>query len=149
MTDFLAEYYLWIKSFHIFFVIAWMAGIFYLPRLFVYHTKVAKESEAAQLFQVMESKLINIIMLPGMFLSLLTGTLLLLTPGVLAGNIGWIHLKVVCILGLIFFQFVLNIWRKQLIVGSCQRTEKFFRIINEVPSIILIIIIICVVVKPF
>lgn len=149
MTDWLTEYYLWIKALHVFFMVAWMAGIFYLPRLLAYHTKVGASSEMALTFQVMEDRLNKIIMRPAAVLTVASGLAMLMIPGLIDWSEGWMHLKLTAILGLIIFHFMLNVWRRQLLNNTCQRTEKFFRIINEVPSIVLLIIVICVIVKPF
>jgi putative membrane protein len=128
-------------------IVAWMAGLFYLPRLFVYHRGVDSKSEAAQLFQVMEYRLYKIIMVPSMLLSLASGIFLVIIQEVWSS--GWFHLKLTCVVGLVVFQHLLNYWRKQLATGECPRTTPFFRLINEVPTLLLIVIIISVIVKPF
>ena len=147
MYGWLADWYLWIKALHVFAIIAWMAGLFYLPRLFVYHVGVAPKSEAAQLFSVMEYRLYKIIMIPAMLLSLASGLFLVMIQQVMSS--GWFHLKLTCVVGLVVFQHLLNHWRKQLAIGMCTHTAPFFRLINEVPSVLLILIIVSVIVKPF
>ena len=149
MIDWLTENYLWVKSFHLFFMVAWMAGIFYLPRLLAYHVKVGATSDAATTFQTMEDRLNKIIMRPAAVLTVASGTALLIIPGLVDWSQGWMHLKLTAIFCLIIFHFMLNVWRRQLLYNTCLRSEKFFRIINEVPSLLLLIIVICVVVKPF
>jgi len=147
MYNWISEFYLWIKAFHMFTIVAWMAGLFYLPRLFVYHAGVAYTSEAAELFKVMEYRLYKIIMVPSMLLSLASGIFLVIIQQ--AWSSWWFHLKMICVLFLVIFQHLLSHWRKQLAVGMCKRTAPFFRTINEVPTLLLIIIIISVIVKPF
>lgn len=147
--EFLQPYYLWIKTAHIVSVVSWMAGLFYLPRLFVYHKQAAEKGEAAKLFEIMEKRLYKIIMVPAMHLSLFFGIILVTIPGVIQWSSGWIHVKVLCVLFLVLFQYKLNQWRHELACGQNNKSEKFFRIINEIPPILLIIIVICVVIKPF
>lgn len=147
MYSWISEAYLWIKAIHVFAIIAWMAGLFYLPRLFVYHKSVDSESEAAHLFRTMEYRLSKIIIMPSMFLSLASGIFLAMIQHTWLS--GWFHLKITCVAGLLILQHLLGRWRKQLALGTCVRTSSFFRVINEVPSLLLIIIIISVIVKPF
>lgn len=147
MYDWLSASYLWIKALHVIAIVAWMAGLFYLPRLFVYHAGVDSKSEAAQLFQVMEYRLYQIIMIPSMLLSLASGVFLAMIQNVWSS--GWFHLKLTCVVGLVILHHLLNHWRKQLATGACTRTAPFFRLINEVPTLLLIVIIISVIVKPF
>lgn len=146
MVHFVSNYYLWIKAFHVIFVICWMAGIFYLPRLFVYHVETNHE-ETKKTFEIMERKLYRGIMTPSMYLSVILGGLLLFIPGTLAS--GYIHLKILCVFLLIMFHFYLNHCRQQLAQGENRKTSRFFRIINELPLVLLIIIVVCVIVKPF
>jgi putative membrane protein len=147
MLSIVSDYYLWIKAFHVIFVVTWMAGLFYLPRLFVYHVGVSPDSEAANLFKIMEYRLYRIIMIPSMFLSLAFGIILAIIP--CTWSSGWFHVKLFCVGGLVVFQHLLNHWRKQLERGTCLHSAKFFRMINEAPSILLVIIVISVIVKPF
>jgi putative membrane protein len=147
MYDWLVDSEVWIKVIHVFFVMAWMAGIFYLPRLFVYHVGVSPKSEAAQLFCVMEYRLYKIIMVPSMLLSLASGIFLAMIQQTWSS--GWFHLKLTGVIFLVIFHHLLSHWRKQLATGTCTRTALFFRIINEVPALLLIVIIISVIVKPF
>ena len=146
MVQFVSDYYLWIKAFHVIFVTCWMAGLFYLPRLFVYHVET-NNPETKKTFEVMERKLYRGIMTPSMYLSLILGGFLLLIPGTLSN--GYIHLKILCVLALIMFQFYLSHCRLQLAHGRNKKTSRFFRIINEIPIVLLIIIVVCVIVKPF
>ena len=147
MLSVISGYYLWIKAFHMIFVTAWMAGLLYLPRLFVYHVGVACDSEAASIFKVMEYRLYKIIIIPSMFFSLALGFILAIMLGIWSS--GWFHVKLFCVGVLVVFQHLLNHWREQLGHGTCLHSAKFFRMINEVPSILLVIIVISVIVKPF
>lgn len=142
-----SDLFLWIKVIHLISIIAWMAGLFYLPRLFVYHTGVDPQSEAAQLFKIMEYRLYKIIMVPSMLLSLASGIFLVMIQEV--WSFGWFHLKLTCVIGLVILQHLLNHWRKQLAFGVCTHTASFFRLINEVPTVLLIIIAISIIIKPF
>jgi putative membrane protein len=146
MVHFVSNYYLWIKAFHLLFVMCWMAGLFYLPRLFVYHAD-ATIPEMKATFELMEARLYKIIIMPSMKMSIILGVFLLFVPGFLMQ--GYMHLKILCVFLLIVFQFYLNHCRHQLALGTNKKSSRFFRLINEIPSILLIIIIICVIVKPF
>ncbi len=144
--DFLDHYYLWIKAFHLIAVIAWMAGLFYLPRLFVYHVETSIR-ETRETFVVMEARLYKIIMQPAMHLTLTLGILLAMVPGTWSSP--WLHAKLAAVFLLVLFHFFLNTCRKELAEGRCRFTGKFFRIINEIPTLLLIIIVIFAIVKPF
>jgi putative membrane protein len=137
-------HYLAIKVIHVVAVIAWMAGLFYLPRLFVYHTTYP---ENGAMLQIMEAKLYRIIMNPAMMISVVSGLILIFAGGF--ERDGWMHAKFTCVIFLIMFQFALNSWRKQLSIGSCSKSPKFFRLINEIPTLVLILIVVLVIIKPF
>lgn len=141
------DWYLTLKTVHLIALISWMAGLFYLPRLFVYHAMEEKNSGTSSVFQIMEKRLFNIIMMPAMILSLASGLFLVMMFNV--GASGWLHLKLLCVGLLVLFQWFLNHCRKQLALGLNQKSPKFFRMINEIPTVLLVIIIICVVFKPF
>lgn len=147
IKNFVYDYYLQIKTAHLLFVIAWMSGIFYFPRLLVYHHEAPIGSQMDKTFQIMEKKLYKIIMVPGMHISLLLGLFLSMISG--TWSQGWFHLKFLCVLLLMLFQSALNYWRKEFLKGNYPKTPKFFRIINEVPTFLLLIILICVIIKPF
>lgn len=142
--DFILDFYLWIKVIHVVSVVAWMAGLLYLPRLFVYHTEFP---ENAKMLEIMEEKLAKIILKPAMHMVLLSGGLLLLMPGFILAP--WLHAKLTCVILLVVFNLLLDIWRKQLKQGVCTKSSKFFRTINEIPTILLILIVILVIIKPF
>lgn len=148
MLDGLAEYYLWIKAFHIISVIAWMAGLLYLPRLFVYHASTEPKSEISSTFLTMEYRLSRFIMRPTMMLSFFFGGLLLLMPS-LDWHSGWLHIKLLLVLILAGLHGYMIVLHKEFRAEKRDRTPRFFRIINEIPTVIMIIIVIMVVVKPF
>lgn len=131
MYDFLAELQLWIKAVHLIAIIAWMAGLFYLPRLFVYHVGVSPKSEAAQLFCVMEYRLYKIIMVPSMLLSLASGIFLAMIHQTWSS--GWFHLKLTGVVFLVIFHHLLSHWRKQLATGTCTRTAPFSESLMRCP----------------
>jgi len=150
MIEFLENWYLWLKAFHIIFVITWMAGLFYLPRLFVYHTRVKTGSDQDKLFQLMEYKLLRIIMGPSSVLVWVFGVALIYSIGTAVffdGVWGWV--KLAAVIALTWYHHVLGRYRKAFAAGQNQHDEKFYRRINEVPSVLLIIIVIMVVVRPF
>lgn len=144
----LSNYYGIIKVLHIVSLISWMAGILYLPRLYVYHTRVTVGSESDKLFQEMERKLLRIIMNPAMIATYIFGTLLVLIYGLPALGI-WFHIKFTCIILLTIFHMMCARWRKSFETGTNTRSHKFYRIANEVPAILMIIIVYMVIQKPF
>lgn len=143
----LAPFYLWTKSFHVISLIAWMAALFYLPRLFVYHTQMARGSAESERFKVMERRLARGIMGPAMHATWLFGILLVLTPGVVDWSAPWWHVKLTCVILMLVFHMALNRFRKDFLHDRNTRPEKFYRIINEVPTILMIAIVISVIVK--
>jgi protoporphyrinogen IX oxidase len=149
MSDWLATAYPWIKSVHILAVIAWMAGLLYLPRLFVYHAMSAPGSEQSETFKIMERRLLRGIMTPAMLGALAFGLPLAGTPGVVDWHRGWIWAKLVLVAGLVLFHAALAHWRREFAEDRNRHAPRFFRVINELPSLALIGIVILVVVKPF
>ena len=143
-----SDVYLWFKTVHIISVIAWMAGLLYLPRLFVYHAKVETGSETSEIFKIMERRLLKLIMNPSMFFSLLFGGLMLIDQSTDWNEI-WLYVKLVCVGGLIFIHVKMAIWRKDFESDINTKSDKFFRFINEVPTVLMIVIIIMVVLKPW
>ncbi len=139
--------YLWIKAFHIIAVIAWMAGMLYLPRLFVYHARVAPGSEASETFKVMERRLLRAIMTPAMILTWLLGITLVIEGGWLTA--GWFHAKLALVLLMTALHGLMSRWRREFERDQNRHSPKFFRIINEIPTLLLIAIVILVTVKPF
>ncbi len=148
--DWLAGLYPWLKAFHIVSVIAWMAGLLYLPRLFVYHAEVPAGSQHSETFKVMERRLLRRIMNPAMIAAYVFGILVLLTPEMIDNwRSGWFHAKVVLIVALTIYHHALARWRKAFAADANRRPAKFYRLMNEVPTVILIGTVILVVVKPF
>lgn len=145
MTAWVAEYYLWIEAFHVMSVIAWMAGLFYLPRLFVYHTMTAPGSESSEMFKVMERRLLRAIMNPAIVASFVFGLPLLLGVD---WSAWWIYVKLLFVIGLAGIHGFLSVCRRQFEADANQRSERFYRIINEVPTVLMIVIVIMVIVKP-
>lgn len=140
-------YMLWIKAAHIFFVISWMAGMLYLPRLFVYHTETRPGAADYDRFVLMERRLIRIIINPAMIGTWVFGLWLASVQGVWGE--GWFHAKLFLVLILSGFHGFLSRWRRDFEGGRNRRSQRFYRIVNEVPPVILIFILIFVVVKPF
>jgi putative membrane protein len=139
--------YLWLKAFHIIAVIAWMAGMLYLPRLFVYHTAAEPGSQQAKTFAVMERRLLTYIMTPAMALTWILGVALMVEGQLFAA--GWLHAKLVLVVVMSGMHGAMSRWARDFRDGRNTRSQKFYRIINEVPTILMIIIVILVVVKPF
>lgn len=143
------QMYLWLKALHIIFVVCWMAGMLYLPRLFVYHTKVAKSSEASEMFKVMERKLMRGIMLPCMILTFVLGLWLAVHTDAFGPGNGWMHAKLLLVLVMAGLHGMMSKYRKAFERDENVKSERFFRIFNEVPAVIMVIIILFVVLKPF
>jgi len=148
MTGFLIAAYPWIKALHIMAVIAWMAGLFYLPRLFVYHVeRVGQNNPTDDLFQTMEEKLLRVIMNPAMIVAWVAGLLLLSIPGVVGWAMIWPWTKLVGVLGMTWFHMWLAGRRKDFVAGKNKLTGRQFRMMNEVPTILMVVIVVSVVVK--
>ena len=142
------NYYLLFKSLHLISVISWMAGLLYLPRLFVYHTETLNNDEKKETFKIMEKRLFIYIMNPAMILSWLFGILLLYSIGLENFVYLWLQLKIIMVILLTFYHFFLFYCLDGLSQGYSKYSPKFYRIINEVPTILLIAIIFTVVFKP-
>lgn len=149
MIEWLSEVYPWIKSFHIISVVAWMAGLLYLPRLYVYHSMAPVESDRSQTFKVMERRLLRGIMTPAMLATWAFGMLLTVTPGLVDWRMSWIWIKLALVVGLTVFHFVLARWCSKFSTDQNRRSTRFFRLVNELPTLALMAIVILVVVKPF
>ncbi len=147
MKAFLLDYYLWIKALHVIAVIAWMAGMFYLPRLFVYHTQTQSGTAEYERFVTMERKLLKIIMNPAM----ITAWILGLTMAWLMNywRDGWFSAKLLLVLAMTTVQHLFAIWARKFAAGNNTRSEGFYRAWNEAPTVLLIGIVILVIVKPF
>ena len=150
MIDYLIVMYPWLKAGHIISVISWMAGIFYLPRLFVHHSeKVEVPSQTDRLFSIMESKLLKVIMTPAMLTTWGFGLSLAVIPGVLDWSDIWPWVKLISIIAMTWFHFWLAKRQRNFELGDNQLTGKTYRIMNEVPTVLLLVIVIMVVVRPF
>ena len=149
MYEFLSAYYLWIKSFHLIAVIAWMAGMMYLPRLYVYHTDAPVGSVQSEKFKLMEGRLLRGIINPAMIVTFLLGGLLLLTPGLIDWNDWWIWLKLLLVLLLTAIHGLYSRWRREFAADIRKRPGLYYRIANEIPFLLLIGIVILVIVRPF
>jgi putative membrane protein len=151
MAQALTALYPWTKAFHVISMVAWMAGLFYLPRLFVYHAERAQPgSELSETFKVMESKLLRLIMNPSMIATYLFGIALLATPGVVSWTSDlWIYGKLVLVGLLTWFHHWCARRRKDFVADRNKSEGRHFRLMNEVPTLGLIGIVILVIVKPF
>jgi protoporphyrinogen IX oxidase len=141
------NFYLLFKSLHLIFVISWMAGLLYLPRIFVYHSE-AKHELQTEIFKVMEKKLYNYIMMPAMILSWTFGVLLIHSLGFSVLMELWMQIKILSVLILTHYHFYLNKHLKLFALNTNKKSSKFFRIINEIPTLLLIVIVFVVVFKP-
>ena len=139
--------YLLFKSLHLIAVISWMAGLLYLPRIFVYHSDATHDSQK-DIFKVMERKLYNYIMMPAMLLSWLFGILLIHSLGLSVLSEKWMQIKTILVLILTIYHFLLGKYLNDFALNNNQKTSKFFRIINEVPTLILIVVVFVVIFKP-
>jgi len=148
MLEFFQEYYFWLLSFHIISVISWMAGMFYLPRLFVYHTRLETGSDASEMFKEMERKLMRIIINPAMTATWIFG--LALSFGQDSWHAGgWFYIKFAAVTILSGFHGYLSKWRRAFERDENTKSEKFFRVANEVPTILMMLIVFMVFLKPF
>lgn len=148
MGDALAGAYLWIKAFHVMAVIAWMAGLFYLPRLFVYHAeRGAPGSETDKLLQVMEAKLLRLIMNPSMILTWVLGMTLVSIPGIVDWSQVWPWTKLASVLAMTWFHMWLAARRKDFVAGRNLRDGRRYRMMNEVPTLLMVVIVLSVIVK--
>jgi protoporphyrinogen IX oxidase len=138
---------LWLKALHIIAVISWMAGLLYLPRLFVYHCEADAGSQQAQTFKLMERRLLRGIMNPAMIVVWITGPLLAWQAGMYRD--GWLLAKLACVVLLTAYHHALGAWRKAFAEDRNHRDASFYRLMNEVPTVIMVAIVVLVVVKPF
>jgi protoporphyrinogen IX oxidase len=148
ITDFLADWYLVTKSLHVVSVISWMAGIFYLPRLFVYHVEQVEAGSATdKMFQTMERRLLRGIMNPAMVATWVFGLALIFTPGVVDWSFVWPWVKAGAVLVMTWFHHWLGLRRKEFLAGSNSRTGRTYRMMNEVPTILMLIIVFAVITR--
>ncbi len=147
--SFLASYVQWIKALHIIAMVAWMSGLFYLPRLYVYHCQVAPGSAEGERFKVMERRLLKQITTPAMIVTWIAGLLLASIPGVVDMHTLWFPVKLLLVLLMTGFHGACSRWRRDFLRDRNRRPEKFYRIANEIPTVLLVLIVVLVVVKPF
>ena len=140
--------YLLFKSIHLIAVISWMAGLLYLPRIFVYHAENMENINSSNIFKTMEKKLFYYIMTPAMILSWIFGLMLIFTLGFSVFNELWIQLKLIFVILLTIYHFYLGKCVSNFAINQNNSSSKFYRIINEIPTILLIIIVFIVVFKP-
>tara|TARA_B100000029_G_scaffold51006_1_gene46432 strand:- start:18150 stop:18605 length:456 start_codon:yes stop_codon:yes gene_type:complete len=146
--NFINNNYLIIKSLHVISMVSWMAALLYLPRLFVYHTTV-KNKESNELLKIMEYRLQKYIMSPAMVFTLIFGLLLVKVKGIIDWSEIWMYFKLFCVFLLIIFHHLLIKYRKDFFYDKNIHSKKFFKIINEIPTVLLIIIIFLIYLKPF
>ena len=139
--------YLWLKAFHVIAVVAWMAGMLYLPRLFVYHCDAEIGSKQSETFKVMERRLLKVIINPAMIITWIAGLFLAWSGHWF--SFGWLHAKLALVLVLSAVHGFFSRWLKDFAADRRPRSQKFYRIINEVPTVLMILIVIMVIVKPF
>ena len=148
MTDLLSHLYPWTKAIHIMAVISWMAGLFYLPRLFVYHVEEAgTDPETAAIFEKMEMKLLKVIMAPAMIVSWICGLMLVFTPGMVDWSWIWPWTKALSVLAMTGFHLWLGQRRKDFVTGQNRLTGRQFRMMNEVPTLLMVFIVLSVILK--
>lgn len=147
--DVLAAYYDWIKALHVMAVIAWMAGLFYLPRLFVYHAeKVVVGSELDATFQIMEEKLLRVIMTPAMIVAWVAG-LIMIGLGAFDWGAVWSWIKIVAVILMTGAHGWMSARRKEFAAGQNSRSGRTYRLFNEVPTVLMVLIVVAVIVRPF
>lgn len=144
----LADFYPWIKSLHIISVIAWMAGMLYLPRLYVYHCDAPVGSQQSETFKVMERRLLRAIINPAMVLSFLFGGLLLASPGIVDWSAWWVYAKIFLVLVMAGLHGLFSRWRRNFEADRNTLSAKTFRLANEGPTILMIVIVFLAVLKP-
>ena len=147
--DFLSHFYPWTKALHVISVIAWMAALFYLPRLFVYHHETAAGSAEEARFVVMERRLARAIMGPAMHATWTFGLMLVLTPGVVDWSAGWWHVKFASVVGMTVFHTVLARAQRRFAKGERVGSGRYWRVMNEAPTVLMVVIVVMVVVRPF
>lgn len=149
MGELLTQHYVWILSFHLISVMFWMGGMYYLPRLFAYHAEAMEKGKPYDVFERMEHRLLRIIINPAMIAAWVFGLLLLFSPGQIENAGYWLHVKLAAVVGLSAYHGMLAGWRRKFLTGIPPKSSRFFRLVNEIPPILTILIVIMVIVKPF
>ncbi len=150
MSEILLSLYPWVKSLHVISVIAWMAGLFYLPRLFVYHAEKAESIAGMDgLFQTMEYRLLRVIMNPASIAAWIFGLMLVFTPGVVDWSMIWPWTKAAAVIAMTWFHHWLALRRKDFAKGENRLTGRQYRMMNELPTLLLVIIVFSVIARPF
>ena len=148
MTAFIGQYYDWFKAFHVLAIICWMAGMLYLPRLYVYHAECEPGSDKSETFKIMEKRLFKIIMNPAMIAAWIFGILMIAAiPDIFSQ--GWMHVKFTCVIAMSAIHGIFSKWRKVFEADKNEKPAKFYRIWNEVPAVLMVIIVIMAVAEPF
>lgn len=147
MAGFLGDAYLWVKALHILAVIAWMAAFLYLPRLFVYHCQAEPGSRQSETFKVMERRLLRGIMTPAMIVAWAAG--LALMVNLEAWTEEWFHVKALAVVALTALHMVAARWRRAFAADANRHSERFFRVMNEVPALLMVVVVVMAVVRPF
>jgi putative membrane protein len=148
MVDWLSDLYPWTKVLHVISVIAWMAGLFYLPRLYVYHTEeVEPGSKTDALFQTMERRLLKAIINPASVATWIFGLALVFTPGIVDWSMAWPWMKAAAVLGMSWFHHWLALRRKDFVTGINHVTGRRYRMMNEVPTVLMVVIVASVIMK--
>lgn len=145
----LNDLYFWLKACHVVSVIAWMAALLYLPRLYAYHADAEPGSAMSETFKTMERRLQRAIMIPSMLASVAFGAILAALPGVVDWTAGWTWLKIAALAALLAYHGLLMRWRGDFEKDANPRSARFYRIVNEIPTALMIVIVVSVVVKPF
>ena len=150
VNDILSSLFLWVKALHVVAVISWMAGLLYLPRLFVHHVeRAAPGSETSETFKNMEQKLFNVIMRPAMIVAWLCGLIMAATPGILDYTAVWVWVKFLAVIGMTVFHVRLKKHLLEFDRDQNAKSGRYFRIMNEVPTVLMLVIVIMVIVRPF
>lgn len=145
----MGDLYSWIKALHVISVSAWMAGMFYLPRLYIYHVAAPVGSPQSETFKVMERRLLRAIINPAMIATFIFGIWMLVLLGPSVWSEGWWHVKLTMLVLMSAYHGLISRWRRDFEADRNQRSAKFYRFANEVPTVLMIVIVIMVIVKPF
>lgn len=141
--------YPWVKALHIMSVIAWMAGLFYLPRLYVYHCATRPGSAESERFKVMERRLLRQITTPAMITAWVCGLFMAFTPHLIPWDAGWWHVKLAAVVLMSGFHGAASRWRRDFLEDRNRRPARFYRVANEVPTLLMVVIVLMVIVRPF